>query len=142
MPNHVEVLLVEDNADDAEMIVRAMAMNNVAGNIRRAKDGAEALEVLFDEMGKPRLHQLKLILLDIKLPKVDGIEVLRRIKSDAQAKMVPVVMLTSSNELADRRTAYTLGVNSYVVKPMGFDELVETMGLIGRYWLHLNRQSA
>ena len=137
--NDAEVLLVEDNANDAEMTVWALEKSNVAATIRRVKDGAEALEYLFGGAkgpGRPRV-----VFLDVKLPKVDGIEVLRKLKSDGATREIPVVMLTSSNEPRDRQASYDLGVNSYVVKPVDFDEFVKAIGQVGNYWVSLNRSS-
>lgn len=137
--SNAEVLLVEDNAHDAEMTVWALEKSNVAATIRRVKDGTEALEYLFGGArgpGRPRV-----VLLDVKLPKVDGIEVLRKLKSDGATREIPVVMLTSSNEARDRQASYDLGVNSYVVKPVDFDEFVKAIGQVGNYWVSLNRPS-
>ena len=137
----VDILLVEDNASDAELAMRALRKGKLANGITWVKDGAEALEFIFRDgayAGRP--DQLpRLILLDLKLPKVDGIEVLRRIKSDERAKTIPVVVLTSSAEERDIVESYKLGVNSYVVKPVEFDQFSETVAKAGYYWLLVNK---
>ena len=131
----VEILLAEDNAEDAEMTLRALRRNNLANKLRWVKDGAEALEYLFSEATRPP----KLVLLDIKMPKVDGIEVLRRLKADPATQKIPVVVMTSSNEERDVVESYRLGVNSYIVKPVQFDSFMETVAKIGLYWVLTNR---
>ncbi len=140
--NEVEILLVEDNPHDVELTLRSFKKNNLTNSIHVVRDGAEALEFIF-AMGaygdrkvedKPRL-----ILLDLKLPKVDGLEVLRRIKSDERTKVTPVVVLTSSKEEQDIVASYKLGVNSYIVKPVDFDKFIEAVSEIGLYWLLLNQ---
>jgi len=138
----VEILLVEDSATDAEMTLRALRRNNLANLVHWVKDGAEALDFLFragayaarDPAATP-----KLVMLDIKMPKVDGIEVLRRLKADAATRAIPVVMMTSSSEERDVMTSYELGVNSYIVKPVEFDAFLETVAKIGLYWVITNR---
>jgi CheY-like chemotaxis protein len=132
---YIEILLAEDNAEDAEMTLRALKRNNLANKVRWVKDGAEALEHLFGSGGRPP----KLVLLDIKMPKVDGIEVLRRLKADAATRKIPVVVMTSSNEERDVVESYRLGVNSYIVKPVQFDAFMETVAKIGLYWVVTNR---
>ena len=132
---HIEILLAEDNAEDAEMTLRALRRNNLANKLRWVKDGAEALEYLFSEATRPP----KLVLLDIKMPKVDGIEVLRRLKADPATQKIPVVVMTSSNEERDVVESYRLGVNSYIVKPVQFDSFMETVAKIGLYWVLTNR---
>ena len=141
MLTQVEILLAEDSDADAEMTIRALRKNNLANNLVRVKDGAEALDFIFRRgdyaqrpSGKP-----KLILLDLKMPKVDGIEVLRQIKASEHTKTIPVVMLTSSAEDRDIITSYSLGVNSYVVKPVDFASFVEEVSNAGCYWLLVNR---
>ncbi|MGH8733052.1 MAG: response regulator [Burkholderiales bacterium] len=137
----VVILLVEDNAEDAEMTTRALRKRNLANQLHWVKDGEEALEYLFCEgryAGRDRNHPPKLVLLDIKMPKVDGIEVLRRIKA-SDLRSVPVVVMTSSNEERDVVESYRLGVNSYIVKPVQFEEFLETVSKIGLYWVLTNR---
>ena len=133
--DYVEILLAEDNAEDAEMTMRALRRNNLANKVRWVKDGAEALEYLFGATTRPP----KLVLLDIKMPKVDGIEVLRRLKADPSTQRIPVVAMTSSNEDRDVVESYRLGVNSYIVKPVQFDAFMETVAKIGLYWVLTNR---
>ncbi len=130
----VEILLVEDNPDDAELAIRALRKNNLANNLLHLEDGQEALDFLFNKSnGTPRL-----ILLDLKMPRVDGIEVLRRLKSDEEKKVIPVVVLTSSKEERDVIEAYQLGVNAYIVKPVDFDQFVKAVTETGLFWLVLN----
>ena len=131
----VELLLVEDNPNDAEMTLRALRRNNLANRVHWVKDGAEALEYL---LGKDR-QKPKLVLLDLKMPKVDGIEVLRRLKADPATRSLPVVVMTSSNEERDVVESYRLGVNSYIVKPVEFEAFHETVAKIGLYWVLTNR---
>ena len=133
--DYIEILLAEDNSADAEMTLRALKRNNLANRVRWVKDGAEALEYLFGEGTRPP----KLVLLDIKMPKVDGIEVLRRLKADPATQRIPVVVMTSSNEDRDVVESYRLGVNSYIVKPVQFDAFLETVAKIGLYWVLTNR---
>lgn len=135
-----EILLVEDNPDDVELALHALKRNNILNPIVVARDGQEALDYLFNE-GKyadSKHENPALILLDLKLPKVDGIEVLRKIKASMPLKKVPVVILTSSKEEKDLVESYDLGVNSYIRKPVDFDQFVETVRYIGYYWLLLN----
>jgi CheY-like chemotaxis protein len=135
-----EILLVEDNPDDVELALHALKRNNILNPIVVARDGQEALDYL-DKNGKfadSKHEEPALILLDLKLPKVDGIEVLRHIKSKNALKKVPVVILTSSKEEKDLVESYDLGVNSYIRKPVDFDQFVETVRYIGYYWLLLN----
>jgi two-component system response regulator len=137
-----EILLVEDNPNDAELTLRALKRHNLANHVTVVRDGAEALEFMFgtgahsDRQGvaKPRL-----VLLDLKLPKVDGIEVLRRFKADEQSRRVPVVVLTSSAEERDIAMTYDLGVNSYIVKPVDFESFSSAVADVGLYWFLLNR---
>lgn len=139
---HVEILLVEDSARDAEMTLRSLRKHNFANAVHWVKDGAEALEFMFRDgayAGRDPNHGLKLVLLDIKMPKVDGIEVLRRLKGDARTRATPVVIMTSSNEERDIVESYQLGVNGYVVKPVQFEAFLETVSHIGLYWLLANR---
>jgi two-component system, response regulator len=135
----IDILLVEDNPTHAEMTVRVLRKHNIANRIEVARDGAEAVDFLFtnhtDADGGP-----KLVLLDLKLPKLDGIEVLRRIKSDERTRTIPVVMLTSSEEEQDLRTCYALGVNSYVVKPVDFGQFTDAVRTLGLYWVLINHR--
>ena len=134
--NIVEILLVEDSMDDAELTIRSLRKNNLANNLLHLRDGEEALEFLFD----PKNNALpKLILLDLKMPKVDGIEVLRKIKSDDQRKIIPVVVLTSSKEETDIIDSYKLGVNAYIVKPVEFEKFVHAVSEVGMFWMLLNQ---
>jgi two-component system response regulator len=141
-PGPVEVLLVEDNTRDAEMTLRALRKFNFGNRLHWAKDGAEALDFIFcagphaDRAGAPLL---KLVLLDLKMPRVDGIEVLSRVKSDPVARAIPVVVMTSSNEDRDVVESYRLGVNSYIVKPVEFAPFAEVVASIGLYWVLTNR---
>ena len=137
----VEILLVEDSETDAEMTMRALGRKHLANNLVWVKDGAEALDFLFRRgIYASRLNASpKLVLLDLKMPKVDGIEVLRQIKANEQTKAIPVVMLTSSAEERDIISSYSLGVNSYVVKPVDFSAFVEEVAKAGCYWVLVNR---
>jgi CheY-like chemotaxis protein len=138
----VEVLIVEDDPNDAELIIRVLKRHHLANSLVLLKDGAEAVEFLFGQGGgAPRIagDGPKVILLDLKLPKLNGIEVLRRIKADERTKRIPVVILTSSKEDRDLKDAYSLGVNSYVTKPINFDEFAKAVSDLGMYWLLLNR---
>ena len=141
MTNEVEILLVEDNAADAELTLYALKQNGLANRIHIARDGVEALDFLFGR-GKHEsrevAHVPKLVLLDIKLPKVDGIEVLRAIKADPRTKTIPVVILTSSREDRDRLNGYALGVNSYLQKPVDFDDFRDMVKQLGLYWMVVN----
>jgi two-component system, response regulator len=139
--NEVEVLLVEDNPSDAELTMRALKKRNLANKLFHAKDGAEALDFVFAQ--GPFVHRRvengpKVVLLDLKLPKVDGLEVLRRIKSDERTKKIPVVVMTSSREDKDLDTCYENGVNGYVVKPVEFEDFCRAVSELGFYWLLLN----
>jgi len=134
MVEQIEILLVEDNPNDAEMTLRALRRNNLVNRVHWVKDGAAALDLLFSNEKKP-----KLVLLDLKMPKIDGIEVLRRLKADESTRALPVVVMTSSNEERDVVETYQLGVNSYIVKPVGFEAFLETVAKIGLYWVLTNR---
>jgi two-component system, response regulator len=137
----VEILLVEDNQDDVDLALLALQKNRIANNIHVVRDGAEALEFLFGTGGgRPDGDPPKFILLDLKLPKVDGLEVLRRIKADPRTQQVPVVMMTSSREERDVIESYRLGVNSYIVKPVDFTQFSEAVRQLGMYWLVLNHR--
>ena len=137
----VEILLVEDNPTDAELTLRALRKGNLANHITWVKDGEEALDFIFraGNYAERPSENPKLILLDIKLPKVDGIEVLKRIKSDDRTRIIPVVMVTSSAEGRDIAESYKLGVNSYVVKPVDFEQFSDTLSKAGFYWMLMNR---
>jgi CheY-like chemotaxis protein len=134
MVEQIEILLVEDNPNDAEMTLRALRRNNLVNRVHWVKDGAAALELLFSSEMRP-----KLVLLDLKMPKVDGIEVLRRLKAGEPTRALPVVVMTSSNEERDVVESYRLGVNSYIVKPVQFEAFLETVAKIGLYWVLTNR---
>ncbi len=138
-----EIILVEDNPADVEMTLSALKDHNLANKVHVLKDGAEALSYIMNNVdcrpGKADEHCPKVILLDLKLPKIDGLEVLRRIRSDERTKSVPVVILTSSNEERDRIEGYKLGVNSYVVKPVDFAEFARAVKEIGCYWVLMNK---
>ena len=140
--NEVEILLVEDNQTDAELTIRALKKRNLANRLEWVKDGAEALDFIF-ATGKYAERNInntpKVILLDLRLPKVDGLEVLQKIKSDDRTKKIPVVILTSSNEARDITECYKLGVNSYINKPVDFDNFSETVSKLGFYWLLMNK---
>jgi CheY-like chemotaxis protein len=137
----VEILLVEDNTADAELTMYALKQNGLANRIHAVRDGAEALDFVFARgkyADRAIAHTPKLILLDIKLPKVDGIEVLRSVKGDGRTRSIPVVILTSSREDRDRLNGYALGVNSYLQKPVNFDEFRDMVKQIGLYWMVVN----
>jgi len=141
--NTVDLLLVEDNVNDAELAIRELKKHNLTNNLFHVKDGEEALEFIF-ATGKYKnvrdpANPPKLILLDIQMPKVSGIEVLERIKSDEHTKMIPVVILTSSKEDPDIKACYKLGANSYIVKPVNFEGFAESIKNLGFYWLLLNQ---
>jgi CheY-like chemotaxis protein len=140
--NEIEILLVEDSPDDLDMTLRALRKANLANKIQVARDGAEALEFIFCEgaHANRKIESVpKVILLDLKLPKIDGLEVLRRLKADPRTKTIPVVMLTSSKEQKDVVDSYHLGVNSYIVKPVNFEGFATAVGELGMYWLLLNQ---
>jgi len=134
-PKGVEILLVEDNAQDAELTLRALKQRNLANRVHVCRDGAEAID-FFDDVGAGPTP--KVVLLDLKLPKVDGLEVLQRLKRDARTKTIPVVVLTSSREEPDIEKAYALGANSYIVKPVDFEAFARAVSDVGLYWLLLN----
>lgn len=142
MLQEVEILLVEDNMSDAELTIRALNKAKIANSILHLKDGAEALDYLFAKgvYAERDLTKLpKVILLDIKMPKVDGIEVLRQLKANEHTKIIPVVIMTSSSEEKDIVSSYQLGVNSYVVKPVGFEGFAKAVAELGLYWMLLNK---
>lgn len=137
--NKKTILLVEDNPDDVALTLRAFKKHNLANHIDVAHDGVEALDYILgtgEADGPP--PALQVVLLDIQLPKIGGLEVLRRLRSDERSRFLPVVVLTSSNEEQDLAQSYRLGVNSYIRKPVEFDKFVETAGQLGLYWLLLN----
>jgi CheY-like chemotaxis protein len=143
--NVVEILLVEDNPSDVELTLHALKANHIANLVHVSRDGAEALEFIFgseENIGYDLRNGPRVILLDLKLPKVDGLEVLRRLKSDAGTRAIPVVILTSSREERDIVESYHLGVNSYIVKPVDFDRFSEAVRQLGLYWLLLNQPPA
>ena len=137
----VEILLVEDSPRDAELTIRALKKNHLANHLVHVEDGAEALDFLFAR-GKYEGRSVddvpKVILLDLKLPKVSGLDVLRKLKDDERTQMIPIVIVTSSTEDPDIETAYALGANSYVVKPVQFENFIEAMSHLSMYWLIVN----
>lgn len=141
-PQAVDILLVEDNPQDAELVIRALKKKHLANQLHWVEDGAEALDFIFCRnaySGRNLDAPPKVVLLDLKLPKVSGLEVLRAIKEDPRHRSIPIVVVTSSREDPDIQAAYALGVNSYVVKPVNFDAFVEAMSQLGLYWLLLNQ---
>ena len=138
----VEILIVEDTPEDLELTLRALRKAKLSNRIQVARDGAEAIEFVFCE-GRHAERQIgnvpKVILLDLKLPKIDGLEVLKRIKGDARTKDIPVVVLTSSKEQKDVVESYRLGVNSYIVKPVNFEQFATAVQELGMYWLLFNQ---
>jgi two-component system response regulator len=140
--NPMEILLVEDNPADVELTLRALKKHNLANQVKVVSDGAQALDYLFGSgayEGENSQPPPKVVFLDLKLPKVDGREVLRRMKADAKTRIIPVVVLTSSQEERDIAESYKLGVNSYVVKPLDFNKFVEAVSELGLYWVLLNQ---
>jgi CheY-like chemotaxis protein len=143
MRPHAEILLVEDNPDELELALAALGESNLTNPLGVARDGAEALEFIFAEgryADRATAAPLKLVLLDLKLPLVDGIEVLRRVKKDPRTRGIPVVVLTSSREESDLVASYDLGVNSYIVKPVDIDQFMAAISEIGMYWMVLNER--
>ena len=140
--NEVEIVLVEDNPNDAELALRALKTYNLANNLIWLQDGVEALDFIFSQgqySDRSLDSKLKVILLDLKLPRVNGLEVLEKVKSDVRTKSIPIVVLTSSSEERDIITSYNLGVNSYILKPVDFDKFINAVREIGFYWLLLNK---
>ena len=138
----IEILLVEDNPQHVELTLRALRKHNLANHVLVAKDGAEALEFIFatGAYSQRRIENgPKVILLDLKLPKVDGLELLRRIKSDSRTKAIPVVVVTTSEQEQDVVESYKLGANSYIVKPVSFEKFVQAVSELGFYWMLLNK---
>ncbi len=141
-PSGVEILLVEDNAADVELALFALEQNHISSQIQVVRDGAEALDYMFGNgayRGRSLEQGPKLVLLDLKLPKIDGLEVLRQIKVDPRTKRVPVVVLTTSRDERDLDTAYALGANSYLIKPIDFERFTDAVRSLGVYWLELNQ---
>ena len=135
------ILLVEDNPDDEALTIRALKKNNILNEVVVARDGVEALDFLFGEgahSGRDTSDQPQVILLDLKLPKLDGLEVLKRIRADRRSSLLPVVILTTSNEERDVIDSYELGANSYIRKPVDFEQFIEAVRQLGLYWLVLN----
>jgi two-component system response regulator len=142
MPPRVDILLAEDNPDDAKLALHAFRRNNLANAVHVVRDGAEALDFVFCReayAGRSFDEPPKMLLLDLKMPRVDGLEVLQAVRADPRTRLIPVVMMTASSEERDRVESYALGVNSYIVKPLDFDQFVEAMRLVGMYWLLLNQ---
>jgi two-component system, response regulator len=140
-PNTTEILLVDDNPHDAELAIRVLKKFNLANRLVWVKDGVEALEFIFGSVDDPMLpinQKPRLVLLDLKLPKVNGHQVLARLKNDPRTRTIPVVMLTSSREEADIECSYKSGVNSYIVKPVDFENFTEAVRQLGLYWMLLN----
>lgn len=133
-----EIVLVEDSDEDAELTMRALKRRNFANTVHRMIDGAEALDYFFEDDGKGKALP-RVVLLDLKLPKVNGLEVLRRLKSDERTRSVPVVVLTSSKEDRDLEEAYQRGANSYIVKPVEFDKFMQAIETLGMYWMLVNQ---
>ena len=145
MNHEAEILLIEDNMSDAELTIRALKKNNLANKLIHLKDGAEALDFIFARgiySDRNMGNNPKVILLDLKMPKVNGIEVLQKIKSDDRTKKIPVVILTSSKEDPDIKECYRLGVNSYVVKPVDFEAFIKAVSELGLYWMILNQPNS
>jgi CheY-like chemotaxis protein len=133
------ILLVEDNPDDEVLAIRALTQNNIANRVDIARDGVEALEYLFGTTEREPAALPQVVLLDLKLPRVDGLEVLRRIRATDRTRLLPVVMLTSSSEEKDLVESYSLGANSYIIKPVDFAQFSEAIGRLGMYWLVMNQ---
>jgi CheY-like chemotaxis protein len=140
--DEVEILLVEDNPHDLELTLRVLRNNNLANAVTALPDGAEALDFIFARgkyEGRNVHNGPRVVFLDLKLPKIDGIEVLRQVKADPRTRSIPIVIVTSSAEERDRVASYDLGANSYVVKPIEFDNFMKTIGDLGFYWMAVNR---
>ena len=147
LSNNVQVLLVEDNATDAELCIRALKKHDLANQLLWVKDGAEALEALDTlfgtgiDAGLPNKH-LKVVLLDLRLPKINGLEVLRRVRADPRTREVPIVVVSSSTQDSDIAEAYKLGVNSFISKPVEFKAFSDVVAQLGRYWVLVNKAPA
>lgn len=142
MNNEVEILLIEDNMNDAELTIRALKKSNLANNLVHLEDGQEALDFIFaggNYSDRKIENKPKVILLDLKMPKINGIQVLQKLKSDEHTKSIPVIVLTSSNEDPDIKECYRLGVNSYVVKPVQFEKFLDAVSQLGLYWMLINQ---
>jgi CheY-like chemotaxis protein len=140
--HNIEILLVEDSLEDATLVIRSLKKNNLGNSLKHLSDGAEALEFIFAKgkfVGRNMEDKPKLILLDLKMPKVDGLEVLKEIKSDDRTKSIPVVIMTSSREDKDLVESYKLGVNGFVIKPVSFDNFSKAVADLGMYWLMVNQ---
>ncbi|MBA3682054.1 MAG: response regulator [Bacteroidetes bacterium] len=140
--DNIEIILVEDSIEDATLIMRSLKKNNLGNNVIHLKNGSEALDFIFarDEYSTRNIEDKpKLILLDLKMPKVDGLQVLREIKADSRTKTIPVIIMTSSREDRDLIESYTLGVNSYVVKPVSFENFAQAVAELRMYWLMVNQ---
>jgi CheY-like chemotaxis protein len=138
MPNSA-ILLVEDNEDDEVLALRALTQNNIPNRVDVAHDGVEALEYLFGSPDSPPRALPQIVLLDLKLPRIDGLEVLRRIRAEERTRLLPVVILTTSTEERDLVESYSLGANSYIIKPVDFDQFTDAVGKLGMYWLVMNK---
>lgn len=136
--NQAEIILIEDNISDADLVLRALKKNNLVNNVIHLQDGQEALDYFFGNSEKDLPILPKLILLDLKMPKLNGIEVLEKLKMNELTKVIPIVILTSSKEDPDLKKCYELGANSYVVKPVVFDDFVKAIAQVGLYWLLVN----
>jgi two-component system response regulator len=139
----IEILLIDDNMNDAELMIRALKKNNMSGKLIHLKDGVEALDFVFCKGSFAERNfnnRPKVIFLDLKMPRIDGLEVLERIKKDEQTKSIPIVILTSSKQDQDMRKCYDLGASSYIVKPVAFDNFSKAVAELGFYWLLLNEQ--
>ena len=141
MTEPIEILIVDDDADAVDLPLRALRAHNVADRVAVARDGVEALDYLLpnDPADAPSSGELRLVLLDLKMPRVGGLEVLARLKASERTMGIPVVVLTSSGEERDLAASYGLGANSYIVKPVDFQQFVATVGAVGMYWLRLNQ---
>lgn len=143
-PHEIEILFIEDNPHEAELTIRGLKKHNLVNKLKHIDDGAEALDFIFSRgiyADRENSHNPKLIILDLKLPKVDGLEILRQLKADEKTRVIPVVVLTSSQEEKDVVESYRLGVNSYIVKPVDFESFGKAVADLGLYWVILNHSS-